>query len=787
MTLTAGTKLGPYQIVSAIGAGGMGEVYKATDTRLDRTVAIKVLPEHLAQSRERRERFEREAKAISQLNHPNICTLYDLGRQDGIDFLVMEYIEGETLADRLAKGGLPRDQALAYGAQIADGLGKAHRAGIVHRDLKPANVMLTKPGVKLLDFGVAKLMESESPSDDSNAPTLQKDLTRERAIVGTPRYMAPEQLAGGNVDGRTDIYAFGLVLREMLTDRTEPPPAIARVLSKCLAEDPDERWQTAHDLADELRWIALRPRDAGPTAASSPRSFFAFVTAGVIVAILASAVWWFRPVLEGGSSRSPVHFRVDLPENRSVAPRGYSPSMALSRDGEHLLVRAVGVDGSPLYLRSMREPEAEVVPGTDGAKAPFFSWDGTTIAFFQRGEFRKVPRTGGASTRICDAPALLSGASWGPNGVIVFSSGASGLWKVSEAGGVPEPLTTKGEEEVRHRWPQFLPNGETVLFTVESTSGFHPALVSLATGEYRVLDKAGLGRAARFLSSGHIVYAEDGVLYAVAFDLERLEVQGRPSPVREDVYIDPDSGLAYFTSGETSLSYVSHAGQSGEHQLLLVDRSGDAEPLVDEKDFFIAPRFSPDGMKIAVGSGNRGRDLWIYDLKTGARDRLTSTSLNAQPVWTPDGNQIAFGRRYVKLLLKSVGTEREEELHASANAMVPSSWTPDGSTLAFYEFHPETNGDIWMLPLDGEAQPSSNQTGDYEVYLAAGLSRLGSCRVFRRTVISSLTLRTKRVTTKCTCSLTPGRGKKYRYRRVAAPSPSGPPTVASSSIEVETR
>ena len=583
MTLTAGTKLGPYQIVSAIGAGGMGEVYKATDTRLDRTVAIKVLPEHLAQSRERRERFEREAKAISQLNHPNICTLYDLGRQDGIDFLVMEYIEGETLADRLAKGGLPRDQALAYGAQIADGLGKAHRAGIVHRDLKPANVMLTKPGVKLLDFGVAKLMESESPSDDSNAPTLQKDLTRERAIVGTPRYMAPEQLAGGNVDGRTDIYAFGLVLREMLTDRTEPPPAIARVLSKCLAEDPDERWQTAHDLADELRWIALRPRDAGPTAASSPRSFFAFVTAGVIVAILASAVWWFRPVLEGGSSRSPVHFRVDLPENRSVAPRGYSPSMALSRDGEHLLVRAVGVDGSPLYLRSMREPEAEVVPGTDGAKAPFFSWDGTTIAFFQRGEFVKsherVARRLGSATRRRFSPRELGSERCDCLFLgRVRSVESVGGWS-SQSLDDEGPFATAGLS--------FCPT-ETVLFTVESER-IPPRARFLATGEYRVLDKAGLGRAARFLSSGHIVYAEDGVLYAVAFDLERLEVQGRPSPVREDVYIDPDSGLAYFTSGETSLSYVSHAGQSGEHQLLLVDRSGDAEPLVDEKDFFIAP------------------------------------------------------------------------------------------------------------------------------------------------------------------------------------------------------
>ena len=287
--------------------------------------------------------------------------------------------------------------------------------------------------------------------------------------------------------------------------------------------------------------------------------------------------------------------------------------------------------------------------------------------------------------------------------MIVFSAGASGLWKVSAAGGAPVPLTTKGEDEIRHRWPQFLPDGETVLFTVESTSEFHPALVSLATGEYRVLDNAGLGRGARFLSSGHIVYAEAGVLYAVAFDLETLEIQGRPVPVIEDVYIVPHSGLAYFTSSDTSLSYVIDAGHRGERRLLLVDRSGDAQLLVDEKDSFASPRFSPDGMKIAVG--NQGTDLWVYDLKTGARDRLTSNSLNAQPVWTPDGNQIAFSRRYVTILLKSVGTEREDELHASEHAMFPSSMSPDGSTLAFHEFHSETNGDIWMLPLDGKAEP----------------------------------------------------------------------------------
>jgi serine/threonine-protein kinase len=289
--------------------------------------------------------------------------------------------------------------------------------------------------------------------------------------------------------------------------------------------------------------------------------------------------------------------------------------------------------------------------------------------------------------------------------VIVFSAGASGLWKVSAEGGVPEPLTTKGEGDIRHRWPQFLPGGETVLFTLESTSGFRPALVSLATGEYRVLEEAGLGRGARFLSSGHIVYAEEGVVYALAFDSERLEIQGRSVPVLEGVYIEPDTGLAYFTSSETSLSYVSDPGPRGEHQLLLVDRSGAAEPLVDEKDFFRSPRYSPDGTKIAVGSGNQGRHLWVYDLQTGARDRLTSTSLNGQPVWTPDGNRIAFARLYVTILLKSVGTEGEDELHTSEHAMFPSSMTPDGATLAFYEFHSETRGDIWMLPLAGKAEP----------------------------------------------------------------------------------
>ena len=430
MSLSPGTRLGHYEITEPIGAGGMGEVYKAIDTRLDRTVAIKVLAAHLADSPERKQRFEREARTISKLNHPNICTLYDIGSQDGTDFLVMEFIEGETLADRLTRGPLSCNEALEYAIQITDALAKAHRAGIVHRDLKPANIMLTKMGVKLLDFGLAKLVETESGAADSSAPTVQKDLTHERAVIGTPRYMAPEQLAGAKADARTDLYAFGLVLREMLTGKKSPMSSddsindsiegadVARVLTKCLAEDPDERWQTARDLSDELRWLVSKPSPAGVPS----RKPHALLLTGLVGAVVASITWWLLPGREL-ERRSPVHFRLQPPEGyvfRGTTP--WSNPLGISPDGTQVILTPFDSNGVPrLFVHAISEPDAREVPRTESAHMPFFSWDGSFVAYSTGNELWRLRLSGGAPEKISDVPRLKAGAAWGsPDGRELF-------------------------------------------------------------------------------------------------------------------------------------------------------------------------------------------------------------------------------------------------------------------------------------------------------------------------------------------------------------------------------
>ena len=574
MTLDKGTRLGHYKVLEPIGAGGMGEVYKATDTRLDRTVAIKVLAGHLAQSPERKGRFEREARTISKLNHPNICTLYDIGSQDGTDFLVMEYIEGETLADRLTRGALSRDEALEYGVQITDALAKAHRAGIVHRDLKPANIMLTKTGVKLLDFGLAKLIEPESGADDSNAPTLQKDLTHERAVIGTPRYMAPEQLEGAKADARTDLYAFGLVLREMLTGKKSQVSIegadIARVVSKCLAEDPDERWQTAQDLADELRWLVSKPQDESRRARASSKAPIALAIAALLTAATANVAWWMLRGSEPEAPRSPTHFRMDVPEG-GFRLNEFSNPIAISRDGARVVLKTYGADGNQrLFLRSMNELDATPITGTARASVPVFSWDGTSVAFTVAGEIHKVQLAGGAPVKISDRPRLSSGAAWGPDDTFVLAS--FNLLQVSSDGGIMEPLANLGDGV--GRWPQFLPDDKTLLFTLGTTDGPRPALVSMETGEHRIIEGLGFGRGARYVPPGYIVWSEEGKLLAAAFDLDRLEVLGRGVPVLEGVHTAPDSQLAYFTISDTgTLIYLTARDASWDWRVVLVDRS----------------------------------------------------------------------------------------------------------------------------------------------------------------------------------------------------------------------
>ena len=491
MALSSGTRLGPYEILSPLGAGGMGEVYRARDTRLEREVAVKVLPPHLSSSEEMRQRFEREAKAISQLSHPHICALYDVGSHEGTEYLVMELLEGETLAARLVKGALPLEQTLRFGVEIADALDKAHRQGIVHRDLKPGNVMLTKSGVKLLDFGLAKVLDPKGPVESlTSVPTAAKDVTEAGAILGTLSYMAPEQLEGKKADPRTDIFAFGAMLYEMATGRkafsgsgraslissimtTEPqpistlqpmtPPALDRVVRKCLAKDPEERWQNAADLGSELRWVSEGGSQTGIAAPAVSgrrrRSWLPWAAALLLSGLAVALSSFFRAPAPAPVLRAAIN----LPPKTVLEPLGMA--LALSPDGLRLAFSATGSDGKlRLWLRSMDGLEVQPLTGTDGATCPFWSPDSRFIGFFADRKLKKIPASGGTVLTICDAPDGR-GASWGRDDVVVFAPAPfGGLSRVSASGAAPTMLTEVKGPGVTHRLPHFLPDGKHLLF-----------------------------------------------------------------------------------------------------------------------------------------------------------------------------------------------------------------------------------------------------------------------------------------------------------------------------------
>ena len=571
----------------------MGEVYKAKDTRLDRTVAIKVLPSHVASNPDVRRRFEREARAVSSLNHPHICTLHDIGSENGIDFMVMEHIEGDTLADRLKKGALPLDQALRYGIEIADALDKAHRQGVVHRDLKPGNIMLAKSGAKLLDFGLAKLHATGSGPDLSALPTEGKPLTKEGSILGTFQYMAPEQLEGKEADARTDIFAFGAVLYETVTGRrafegksqasligaimtSEPPPisqlqamsppALDHVVRTCLAKDPDERWQTAGDVGRQLSWITEGGSEAGISAPVSlaGRTISRRLGVGIISAMIGAlvagiAVWNLRSLPEPGRV---VRLAVTLPTNEELALEGVGHALALSPDGSRLVYAARSDGGHQLYLRSLGERDAAPIPGSVDASNPFFSPDGEWMVFFADGQLKKVTFRGGAPITVCELDAMsIRGARWGADDHIVFSlESPSGLRRVPASGGIPEMLTTPDSEkgEFSHRWPHVLPGGRAVVFTIETKGSFDEAQIAVQiveTGERRILVDGGTD--ASYVSTGHLVYARVGSLLAVPFDLSRLAVTGHPVQILDDVVTRPPTGSAFYAlSKDGSLAYL---------------------------------------------------------------------------------------------------------------------------------------------------------------------------------------------------------------------------------------
>src|SRR6202140_643588 len=531
MAILAGLRLGPYEILSAIGAGGMGEVYRAKDTRLDRIVAIKVLPPHLADSPELKERLKREARTIASLNHPHICTLYDVGHQDGINFLVMEYVEGETLAKRLVKGPLPLDQVLQYAIEIADALDKSHRKGITHRDLKPGNIMLTKSGTKLLDFGLAKLKQEAAPATPvSQLPTMQNAITGEGTILGTLQYMAPEQVEAKEVDARTDIFAFGAVVYEMATGKKafegktsasvmaailkDEPPAMSslqpmtplqldRVVRKCLAKEPDERWQTASDLCGELKWIAeggshvTIPAPLVARRKIRERLLWAISALAVLVAAVTSSLFYF-------SSRAtePETLRFSVPPPDTSQPQQF----ALSPDGHRLVFTARDSSGREfLWVRPLDVLTAQPLSGTEGASEPFWSPDSRFIGFFAQGKLRKISVSGGGPETICDAESGRGG-TWNQEGVILFGPDAPrGLYRVSYAGGKTTPVTTlDSTKESSHRYPQFLPDGRHFVYFV--MSGRAPGIVagSLDSKQTRhIVDTAFAGR---YLPPGYLLF-----------------------------------------------------------------------------------------------------------------------------------------------------------------------------------------------------------------------------------------------------------------------------------------
>ena len=619
MPLSPGTSLGPYQIDAPLGAGGMGEVYKATDTRLDRTVAIKVLPEHVASDPDLKQRFEREAKTVAALSHPNICPVFDVGEQDGINFLVMEYLDGQTLAQRLEKGALPLDQALTIAIEIADALDKAHRQGIVHRDLKPANIMLTKAGAKLLDFGLAKLKKPEQAGGLSALPTQPADLTQEGAILGTFQYMAPEQLEGQEADARTDIFAFGAVVYEMVAGRkafqgksqasliaaimhVDPPSlsslqvmsptALDHVVRTCVAKDPDSRWQTAGDIGRQLKWIvdgASQPVAAPQTLGAAPAQLRVWqrpvplvLVVIALVAITAVAVWSvMRP-----TPRPVVRTMLTVAPDEPLYLRGPSVNVAISTDGRHVVYLGERDRQRQLYVRALDSLEATPLTGLGNPNNPFFSPDGNWVEFFDGPRrLRRVSIRGGPPVPIAEMNSGSRGASWGADDTIVFATTApgTGLWRVASGGGSePELLTTPDPErgELDHWWPEILPGGQAVLFTIMpqgSVENAQIAVLSLESGTYEVVLPG--GSHARYVPTGHLVYGVRGTLHAVGFDLDRLVVTTDPVPVVDTVNMKRSGAVNFGVAQNQSLVYVrGKEGTDGGRSLVWVDRNGGEEP-----------------------------------------------------------------------------------------------------------------------------------------------------------------------------------------------------------------
>jgi Tol biopolymer transport system component/predicted Ser/Thr protein kinase len=727
MPLPPGTRLGPYEITAPLGAGGMGEVYKARDIRLNRVVAVKVAKEQFS------ERFEREAHAVASLNHSHVCTLYDIGP----NYLVMEYVEGVEL-----RGTLPVAQALNYAAQICDALDAAHKKGIIHRDLKPANILVTKSGIKLLDFGLAKIARtrsSETKTGQSADPpvdaTLTMALTGKNEIVGTLYYMSPEQLqaqgTGQEVDARSDIFSFGLVLYEMLTgkrafdgaspatviaaimERPAPsigdvaPPALDRVLKRCLEKDPENRWQSARDLKAELEWIAQAPSDGSTAPVPTARpTWLPWVAAGVLALVAAATLWVAYRSTRPADLKPLVRLDVDLGRDVYLTAVGGS-DVIISPDG----TRIAYLSRNHLFTRKLDQLSATKLPITPGATSPFFSPDGQWIGFAASGKLRKISVDSGAEVVLCDASSSYTGADWGEDGNIIASLRISGgLSRVPSAGGTPTPVTELEGEERTHRWPQILPGGKAILFTAEnSTVGFDDArieVVTLADHRRKTLQRG--GTYGRYLAAsggkGYLVYVNRETLFAVPFDPEKLVTSGSPRPVLQQVSYSAMFGSAKLSFSRTgTLVYRSREIDASRVVIQWMEADGKSQPLLDKPGLFVNPHFSPDGERLAVANDDVRSGIWIYDIRRDTLSPLTGEKNVYSPVWTPDGRYIVYQAPDGMSFARSDGGSRPQPLTESKEFQYPAAFSPDGKWLAFYQIGPQ-GFDLWTVLVEREGE-----------------------------------------------------------------------------------
>jgi serine/threonine protein kinase/Tol biopolymer transport system component len=725
MALSIGEKLGPYEVLYRIGAGGIGEVYKARDTRLERTVAIKVLPEHIAKREDLRARFEREARAVASLNHPHICTLHDIGTKDGAGYMVMEYLEGETLAARIEKGALPLDQALKFAIQIADALDRAHRGGITHRDVKPQNIMLTRDGVKVLDFGLAKSTSKPGPAEGT--PTTA--LTQEGTVLGTPQYMAPEQFEGKEADARSDIWAFGAVLYEMLTGRrpfqgksyasllnavlsadpapiamkTFTPSWLERLVRRCLAKDSEDRYYSMRDVVLDLR-TPLEETTAPLTKKANrwPLALAAVMT----VSALGVSIVHFREIKE---QPRLVKMSVLPPENAEYDDQYSLP--IVSPDGRRLAFVATTEGKEQLWVRDLDSLAARALRGTGGASYPFWSPDSRTIAFFAEGKLKKIDAAGGPALILCDV-FQARGGTWSKKDVIVWGGFGTGTFRVPAAGGsatvvtAPEKASGAGD----HRFPWFLPDDRHFLYTDTASNG---AESGVYVADLESKDRKRVVAAdsnAVYSPPGYLLFVREGTLMAQPFDAGRIQTTSDAVPIADQVDSQSSRAQYQFSISQNGVLAYTSGRDGGGALLTWFDRSGKVTGMLGAPNAFSWGAISPDGKTVAVQRVDQGlRDIWLHDLARGTASRLTfGPASNGYPVWSPDGRYVAFfsqrdgiGRPFQRA---ASGTGHDEVLSKPVGEpptpTVVEDWSRDGRYLTLRTVDPKTKSDIWVLPLN---------------------------------------------------------------------------------------